>query len=128
MTNQNSLPPATDWLQKKAQVVERPFGSQTPLVGPLIVRFRELWNSVSTKWFVRAIVQQQNEFNDLVVRRVNDLDVRLIEQDREGVLLTHTVAELTGRIIQLQRQVSQLESRLAQLEKGNNDETPPRLS
>ena len=127
MTNQNSLPPTTDWLQKKAQVVERPFVSQTPLVGPIIARFRELWNGVSTKWFVRAIVQQQNEFNDLVVRRVNDLDVRFIEQDREGVLLTHSVAELSGRVIQLQRQINQLEARLAQLEKGNNDETPSRL-
>lgn len=127
MSIENRLPPATDWLQKKSQVVEPPFVSQTPLVGPLIARFRALWNSVSTKWFVRAIVQQQNEFNDLVVRRVNDLDIRLIEQDREGVLLTRTVAELSGRIIQLQRQVSQLEARLAQLEKGNGDEVPSDL-
>ena len=43
-------------LVEKSRVVERPFTSNVPLAGPFIARFREAWNSVSTKWYVRPLL------------------------------------------------------------------------
>jgi GT2 family glycosyltransferase len=48
-------------------VQERPFTSTVPIVGPAIARFRELWNSVAAKWYVRPLVEQQNEFNKRLI-------------------------------------------------------------
>lgn len=55
-------------LNKRWQVQERPFASRTPIVGPLVARLRTLWNNMSTTWYVRSILQQQVEFNSLVVQ------------------------------------------------------------
>ncbi|MFN8474677.1 MAG: glycosyltransferase family 2 protein [Anaerolineae bacterium] len=41
----------------------QPFESHAPVVGPLIVWVRTLWNSVATKWYVQPLVDQQNRFN-----------------------------------------------------------------
>ncbi|MCA9993479.1 MAG: hypothetical protein H6988_09365 [Pseudomonadales bacterium] len=106
-----------DWLETKAQVQERPFESHTPLIGPLIVRFRSAWNSVATKWFVRALVQQQNEFNALVVHRLQDIDARLIAQDHDATLLRHDLAELSAHLAQMTRLQESIDQRLARLEK-----------
>lgn len=64
----DSLP--ADW-----RIQERPFASKVPIVGALIVRFRELWNSVATKWYVRPLIEQQNEIN----RQQHEINRRLAE-------------------------------------------------
>ncbi len=46
-----------------AALQERPFTSRGAVFGRLIVAVRSLWNSVSTKWYVRPLVQQQTVFN-----------------------------------------------------------------
>ena len=47
-----------------AQTVrEQPFVSHAPLVGPLLVRLRQAWNWMSTTWYVRPLLAQQNTFN-----------------------------------------------------------------
>jgi hypothetical protein len=48
-------------------VHEVPFVSRTPVLGPLVVAVRSFWNWMSTKWYVRAILEQQVGFNALVV-------------------------------------------------------------
>ncbi len=105
-----------DWLEEKSQVKEQPFVSETPLIGPLLVRFREAWNSVSAKWFVRAILQQQNEFNALLVSRLHDIDERLIAQDHDTTLLRHDLAEVTVQLIQTNRLLATIDERLARIE------------
>jgi hypothetical protein len=45
------------------ELQEQPFYSDKPLVGPLIVWFRTLWNNVATRWYVIPIMQQQTEIN-----------------------------------------------------------------
>jgi len=55
------------------QVEERPFVSRVPLLGRLIVRFRDLWNRVATKWYVLPILQQQVAFNTAVARCLGNL-------------------------------------------------------
>ena len=42
---------------------EEPFESNAPVIGPLIVRFRYIWNWMSTRWYVKPIMKQQNDFN-----------------------------------------------------------------
>lgn len=57
----------TRWMVREA-----PFTSQAPYIGPVIVAVRNFWNWMSTKWYVRAILQQQVGFNGLVARALID--------------------------------------------------------
>ena len=93
------------------EVAEQPFISQTPLVGRWIARFREAWNSVSTKWYVRSILQQQNDYNRMQVellsactRRMIEHEQRMLIQDREIITLTCRLNAALERIEQLERQ------------------------
>jgi hypothetical protein len=105
-----------DWLVAKSQVAERPFTSQTAVIGGLIARFRELWNSVSTRWYVRPLLQQQNEYNHLLVELVREHDEWLLAQDREQTALIHDTAELTTQLIQMNRLLQSIDERLSRLE------------
>lgn len=111
-------------LQELAQLRERPFISNAPVVGPLIVRFRSAWNGVSTRWYVRPMADQQSTFNQLLIealRRlesrldeiaglVSELDLRLVEQDRDQARLTHDLGELAAEIIQMRRALQAVEA------------------
>lgn len=105
-----------DWLIAKSQVEERPFTSQTAVIGSLIARFRELWNGVSTRWYVRPLLQQQNEYNRLLVELVHEHDEWLLAQDREQTALIHDTAELTTQLIRMNRLLQSIDERLSRLE------------
>ncbi len=107
-----------NWLLKKAHVEERPFISETAVVGGLIVKFRELWNSVAAKWYIRPLLQQQNEFNQLLARSVHEQSEWLIAQDREQTANNHNIAELTVQLIQTNRLLHSIDERLSRLETG----------
>jgi len=136
--------PALDPLRATTTLHEYRFRSQVPLIGPLVARFRELWNGVATKWYVRPLIQQQNEINQQLVAalmaqaaslrdvasrlavdeacllhqdvRQQDHDGWLIELDHEQVALTRSQAELTVRLIQVERLLLEIEQRLSKLE------------
>ncbi|MCP4358485.1 MAG: hypothetical protein GY796_10760 [Chloroflexi bacterium] len=103
-------------LKELATVQERPFTSHTPLIGPLIVRFRTLWNSVAAKWYVRPLLAQQNKFNRQTANIIKEQTEWQIAQDREHASLTREVARLTTQIIYLNQQLDQLHARVEQLE------------
>ena len=105
-----------DWLEEKAEIKERPFRSEMAVVGPLIARFREMWNSVATKWYVRPLLQQQNRFNHLVVERLYDHDRRLIEQDREQTARDHDLAEMSAKLTRANRRLASLEAEVERLQ------------
>jgi hypothetical protein len=138
----NSEAPATqaEQLREKAQLREYVFTSTTPLVGGLIARFRAAWNTVSTRWYVRPLADQQSEFNrallDYVVPRLSnydkhlryfeenlprfdEMDARILTQDQRQVELTHDLGETIARLIQMERRLGDVEARLARLETGN---------
>lgn len=115
--------PDNEWLTTQAEVMERPFSSSTPLIGPLIARFRTAWNRISTQWYVRPLLAQQNRYNRLVAERLQDVDARLIAQDRALTQLTHDAAELTAQLVQLNRQLAALDRRLAALEIAGRQQT-----
>lgn len=95
-------------LAKAAVVVEQPFTSSVPLLGPLIVRFRTAWNNVASRWYVHHVVTQQNEFNRLAVRQLETYELELREQ--LALLEEQVVAQE-----ELRRRVEELSARLAQL-------------
>ena len=112
-----------NWLLEKASVMERPFISETAVVGGLIVKFRELWNNVAAKWYIRPLLQQQNEFNHLSAQSIHDItqsiqehDEWLIVQDHEQVVNNHNIAELTIQLIQTNRLLHSIDERLSRLE------------
>lgn len=109
-------PDDKDWLEELAEVQEHTFRSETPIVGPLIARFRQGWNSVSTKWYVRSLIQQQNQFNRLVAQRLRQQDERLVAQDREQTELVHDLSEVTAQLAQANRLLTSIEQRLERLE------------
>ena len=122
--NQENRPPATlEQLEAAWEVQEPPFTSPTPVLGPLLAWLRNAWNSVSTKWSVRGVIQQQNEFNRLTVQQFHQVEresqatsARLLAQDHDQSDLVHDVGELTAQLIQLNRQLLAMEERLVKLE------------
>ncbi len=113
------------WLKEKGKLIERPFESNTPVFGPLIVRFRSLWNSVAAKWFVRPLIQQQTEFNILSLQWMDDFESQIynqvIDQDREQTHLMHDTAALEVNLTHLNRILQSIDERLAYLEQLNEE-------
>lgn len=103
-----------DWLESKAEVQEHDFMSGSSLVG----RLRAMWASVAARWLVRAVVQQQNEFNHLVVHRLQDIDARMIAQDHDITQVRHDLAEITTQLVQNRRILERIEKRLDDLTNG----------
>ena len=105
-----------EWLVTKSQVIEKPFVSETAVIGGLIAHFREWWNSISTKWYVRPLLQQQNEFNRLVVHTIQEHDEWLIAQDHEQTDHNRKIAELTVQLFQTNRLLYSIDERLSHIE------------
>jgi hypothetical protein len=66
-----------DHLLSRSVLTPQPFTSSIPLLGSVIVWFRSTWNSVSTRWYLAPLLQQQSEFNQLVVHELNLLNNEL---------------------------------------------------
>ena len=88
-------------LKSQATLHEHHFHSALPVIGPLIAWFRERWNRVATKWYIRPLIQQQSEFN----QQVADL---LSEQSQ-------VVQQLEAQVARLNQQRDALTARVAQL-------------
>ena len=86
--------PLSDELHAAWQIKEQPFTSVAPIVGPLIARFREMWNSISTKWYVRPLIQQQNAINAQLVEKL--------------LMAQETIATLDCEISDLRRSQAQV--------------------
>ncbi len=96
-------------------VAERPFTSQLPLVGKAVAWLRTMWGNVATRHYVRALIQQQNEFNQLVTSYFNQHQVKLMQQDANGIEMIQTLANLSTQIAQVNEQLQAVEARLARL-------------
>ncbi|HEX6383407.1 MAG TPA: glycosyltransferase family 2 protein [Anaerolineae bacterium] len=109
-------PLGTGQLQAGAVVQERPFRSHVLLFGPLIAWFRQTWNSISTRWYVRPLLQQQNDFNQHLVQRLQEHTARLTAQEQAQVELIQDAAELTEQLKEMNRLLQSIDERLAHLE------------
>ena len=122
-------------LRAKAHVRERPFVSHAPLIGRFIAFFREKWNSIAAKWYVRPMLHQQNIFNQAVVQTIQEMleaqadldrylelvEERIVSSDRDATLLARKIAEGEYRARERERQTAEeqaaLARRLAELER-----------
>jgi len=86
----------------RANLHEPDFKSDVPLVGPIIVAVRRLWNWMSTKWYVRPILWQQSDVNIRTVRAISDV--------------AHWHELDARRLVQLEARVAELEACLARPE------------
>ena len=97
-------------LELKSELREQPFHSTVPVLGRLIAGFRRLWNNISTRWYVLPLMQQQNEYNALLLAECTGLEQRLIDLDRDQVELLRALAETQVQVIQLRRQLDALQN------------------
>jgi GT2 family glycosyltransferase len=105
-------------LHQTYEVKERPFRSAVPLLGPVIVALRSLWNSVATRWYVLPILEQQNRFNAASARNIRDiyaeLDTLAFYWDSDAVILplVERQIELEQQLRELGRQIEEIQSEL----------------
>ena len=99
-------------LEAGQTIREQPFRSDKAVIGPFIAWFRTVWNNISTRWYVLPLLQQQNEFNALLVSYLRAIDGRLIDLDRDHTSLTRNVAELTYQLIRMNRLLTAIEAEL----------------
>ncbi|MFW6116245.1 MAG: glycosyltransferase family 2 protein [bacterium] len=98
------------------EVQEQPFTSQVPVAGRWISAFRELWNSVATKWYVRPMLAQQVQFNGAVVRALNRLEAiqrleaHFWDDDALLALLAERCGRMTARVVELEERLAQARS------------------
>lgn len=103
------------------QVPKEPvFHSNVPVIGGLIAGFRETWNSVSTKWYVRPILQQQVSFNQLAAAILTDLSSQAGANARDISRLAGELIEMDRRfaiiLSQMQEELDDLRDRLDRIE------------
>lgn len=115
--SENDSRPETRRRQERWQLKEIPFTSSVPVVGPIIIAIRNLWNSVAAKWYVRPIIEQQNDYNRLFAELVDHLNNQQVEEDREISDISHDLAELEAMIGTIHRSLHSLDERLSELEK-----------
>lgn len=141
-----------DALRALATLPEHRFRSRVPLIGPLIAHLREMWNNVSTRWYVQPLIHQQSEVNHRLIAvlaaheaeiqeatsrltsyeaslraleaRLADHDGWLIAQDREQSTAIGDLNEVTLRLIRVMRRLDEIERRLAALEASKAELNP----
>lgn len=97
-------------LEGRAWVRETAFHSQAPVIAKLIVTVRNLWNWMSTKWYVLPMLQQQNSFN-----------VAAAQMIRELWMLNRS---LLATLSLLQQRIDALEARAAQPQDASTGNEP----
>jgi hypothetical protein len=97
-----------------AIIREQPFSSHVPVFGKAIVLVRNAWNWMSTKWWVRPIVVQQNNFNlelvNLLHSSLQAMRVSALTINRLSALTTIQQAE----ILRLQSEIRDLQASIMQ--------------
>lgn len=76
------------------QLEETQFSSDTPIIGTWIVRLREFWNWMSTKWYVRPILRQQSTINGQMILLLIEMNTLLRESKKNVALLEEKVNHL----------------------------------
>ena len=95
---------------------EKPFSSSVPVIGGLIVAFRNTWNSVAAKWYIRPIIEQQNQYNRLFAELTDHFNRQLVDDAREDSEISHDIAEISALITSMNRSLELLDKRLSCLE------------
>jgi len=107
-------------LKNRQEIHERSFVSGAPIIGPLIVWIRTLWNNIATRWYVLPLVQQQNEFNRQLVATLEDirehlaaLEENLADLDSDQMDSAKDIAETRYQLIRLRKDIQGIEAKQA---------------
>lgn len=106
------------------EIPEPVFTSQVPLIGPLIIAFRNVWNTVATKWYIRPMLSQQVKFNGTVVRTLSAiLRVHAYYWDNDAllVLLAERCGSMATQIAELKMRLARLEAQIKLLEEKDHE-------
>lgn len=74
------------------------FRSNVSLLGPLIACFRTAWGSVAARWYLRPLLEQQSQFNELLANQLRSQQARLQMQAEEQAALAQAIAELAAEV------------------------------
>lgn len=77
------------------RLIEPEFSSEAPIIGVLIVRFRQIWNWMSTKWYVRPIIKQQSDVNSQIAILLLEMEAWVNEKNQ-------TIADLEEKVNRLE--------------------------
>ena len=83
-----------------ATIQEPEFSSDTPLVGHLIVKFRQVWNWMSTRWYILPIIGQQSDVN-------MQMALMLMDMAQLQTLNTRHITKLEAKINGLEEYILQ---------------------
>lgn len=116
--------------EQKQTVREVPFISRTPMIGPAIVALRNAWNWMSTKWYVRPLLEQQNQFNTTLSASLRvvlaELEAAHWKRDAEWLAeLRDNLRVAEEAILNTNRQTADLTRRLTALEDRTLQVTRP---
>lgn len=99
-------------LAGRATLAEQPFRSHIPLVGRLVAWLRERWADVATRWYVRPMLAQQNQFNQELIGRLQEQIARLQAQEQAQAEQLEELAELQAQLQETERRLHEVEARL----------------
>lgn len=96
-------------MEARKALAEIPFRSRLPLIGGLVAWLRTQVNRLSTQWYVRPLLQQQNELNALWLEAFREhvrASRHLIEQlDQDQMAMARQAAEFGYRLECLERSI-----------------------
>ena len=114
-----ALPDRFSALGLMGRLSEPRFVSSVPVIAPLIVRFRKVWNWMSTRWYVGPIVEQQSEFNRLTTDSLQQLDAtvralgsRVAEAEASGIQMREILAALELRLRRIEDRLADVQRTL----------------
>jgi hypothetical protein len=115
--NNTQIPAQTDLLSRMKRswrIPERPFTSNVPLIGPLIVFFRRQLNRIAIRWYVPMLLEHQYRFNKQILE-LAEIQARQADLITDRGLSIATLAEelarLKVRVMDLEEQVQTLSHR-----------------
>jgi hypothetical protein len=107
-------------LHQRWPIQEPPFVSHAPVVGQAIVAVRNFWNWMSTKWYVRAILQQLVGFNGLVIRGFQDVRAEQQQLDSRIQALEAVCQQQRQELDLLRQEVGRLQASAAPAPSSKN--------
>ena len=107
-----SVPTVADvWPPLRSRQALREHAFRSPV--PFVAWLRELWNGISTKWYVRPLIQQQSEFNQLVVDRLVSQQAQL---DHGEHIAEDHATRLNAQELSIQDHIARLDGLHAQVQ------------
>jgi len=111
-----------DWqhLEKVGRIEPQPFSASTPLLGPLFARLRDIWASISTKYYVGSLNDQQNAFNQAFVEELQVIGEKLRALEIDWMQREADQRELSWEIKTLQEKLNQTYELIAHIDEQLN--------